>query len=239
MLEEKAYTIGELADVAGVTPRTIRYYTAEGLLPRPDSRGQYALYSAEHLLRLRLIARLKEAYLPLGEIRARLDQLDAEQLRVLLEEDQGAPEPPTSATDYLSQVLNRPSPRIIAEPAATYGTGQEPPSFQAQISEESRQPRPAAPPAKPYGFAAAVPAPQERLAATARPAEGASLFRKLIPQRRERVPEPAGSLAEAEERWRRVALAPGVELHIREPHALGQRIDRLIALAKDLLREDD
>ena len=49
MSEEATYTIGELAERAGVTPRTIRYYTAEGLLPRPDTRGQYARYRADQL----------------------------------------------------------------------------------------------------------------------------------------------------------------------------------------------
>jgi DNA-binding transcriptional MerR regulator len=58
MAEETLYTISQLAEAAGVTPRTIRYYTAEGLLPRPDARGQYALYSQDHLLRLQLIGRL-------------------------------------------------------------------------------------------------------------------------------------------------------------------------------------
>src|SRR5438045_3652795 len=33
-------TIAELAARAGVTPRTIRYYVAEGLLPPPGGRGQ-------------------------------------------------------------------------------------------------------------------------------------------------------------------------------------------------------
>jgi DNA-binding transcriptional MerR regulator len=72
---EEQYTISELADAAGVTPRTVRYYTTEGLLPPADMRGKYALYSRVHRLRLQLIAQLKESYLPLGEIRARLERL--------------------------------------------------------------------------------------------------------------------------------------------------------------------
>jgi DNA-binding transcriptional MerR regulator len=105
MTQETVYTIGDLADLAGVTPRTIRYYTAEGLLPPPDTRGRYALYSEEHLLRLQLIARLKDAYLPLGEIKAQLDQLSSAQVEQLLAEHTApAPEPSTSAADYLAQV---------------------------------------------------------------------------------------------------------------------------------------
>src|SRR5689334_19976786 len=105
MTEEKLYTIGELADVAGVTPRTVRYYTTEGLLPSPDMRGRYALYGEEHLLRLQLIGRLKEAFLPLGEIKTRLDQLNMAQVRQLLAENRQEPKQPVaeSATDYVAQ----------------------------------------------------------------------------------------------------------------------------------------
>src|SRR4051812_49678630 len=107
MAEETFYTIGQLAELAGVTPRTIRYYTAEGLLPRPDARGQYALYSEEHLLRLQLIAQLKESYLPLGEIKARIENLDDAQIRALLDDHRESLVPLASAADYLAQVRTR------------------------------------------------------------------------------------------------------------------------------------
>src|SRR5438046_10688074 len=97
MIEETLYTIGELADAAGVTTRTIRYYTAEGLLPPPDTRGRHALYSTDHLRRLQLIARLKDAYLPLSEIKARLDQLMPEQLEQVLAGYHQAPQAPATA----------------------------------------------------------------------------------------------------------------------------------------------
>src|SRR5215213_6974944 len=97
MTEATPYTIGQLAELAGVTPRTIRYYTAEGLLPRPDTRGQYARYGEPHLLRLQLIGQLKETYLPLGEIKARIEHLDDAQIRALLEEHRASLAPPASA----------------------------------------------------------------------------------------------------------------------------------------------
>lgn len=65
--------IAELAQRAGVTPRTIRYYVAEGLLPPPGGRGQRRSYGQEHVRRLDTIRRLKAAYLPLQEIRRRLN----------------------------------------------------------------------------------------------------------------------------------------------------------------------
>ena len=65
--------IAELAQRAGVTPRTVRYYVAEGLLPPPGGRGQRRAYGQGHLDRLDEIRELKAAYLPLHEIRRRLD----------------------------------------------------------------------------------------------------------------------------------------------------------------------
>jgi DNA-binding transcriptional MerR regulator len=85
MSNQQRYTISELAQQAGVTPRTIRFYTSEGLLPPPDSRGRYALYSEDHLARLHLIARLKAAYLPLNLIREQIGNLRASEVRKLLE----------------------------------------------------------------------------------------------------------------------------------------------------------
>ncbi|HVC33547.1 MAG TPA: MerR family transcriptional regulator [Chloroflexota bacterium] len=76
-----AFSIADLAERAGLTRRTIRYYVAEGLLPPPAGRGQRRVYCSEHVLRLQAILRLKEAFLPLSEIRRRLRELSSEDLR--------------------------------------------------------------------------------------------------------------------------------------------------------------
>ena len=73
--ERSSLTIADLATRAGVTARTIRYYVAEGLLPPPEGHGQHRLYSSHHLRLLGAIKHLKEAYLPLVEIRRRLAHL--------------------------------------------------------------------------------------------------------------------------------------------------------------------
>ncbi len=72
MPTDNEYTLQDLADLAEVTPRTIRYYVAQGLLPSPDRVGPGALYGPGHLARLRLIRRLQREHLPLAEIRSRL-----------------------------------------------------------------------------------------------------------------------------------------------------------------------
>jgi DNA-binding transcriptional MerR regulator len=66
------YSIGELADEAGVSTRTIRYYVSEGLLPPPVGAGPHSRYTDAHRQQLEIIGRLKAQYLPLKEIRRRL-----------------------------------------------------------------------------------------------------------------------------------------------------------------------
>lgn len=66
------FTLGELADAADVSTRTIRYYISEGLLPPPEGAGHASRYTDVHLTRLRQIAALKAQYLPLREIRNRI-----------------------------------------------------------------------------------------------------------------------------------------------------------------------
>jgi len=99
------WAIGEVAEQAGVTPRTVRYYVVEGLLPVPGGAGQQRTYTAEHLRRLRAIKRLKEAYLPLDEIRRRLAVLPPEEVERLA--DAPAAREAESALDYLATVLAR------------------------------------------------------------------------------------------------------------------------------------
>lgn len=78
-MEETSYKLDELAKAAGTSPRTVRYYVQRGLLPPPVFRGKDSAYSREHLVRLRAIRRLQEAYLPLDAIAAELEgkSLDA------------------------------------------------------------------------------------------------------------------------------------------------------------------
>lgn len=104
MPDDATYTITELADLAGVTPRTIRYYLSQGLLPSAGQSGPGTRYSESHLARLRVIRGLQAEHLPLAEIRRRLADLDDDEIVALAE--QGAPAPPTdSALDYVRAIL--------------------------------------------------------------------------------------------------------------------------------------
>jgi DNA-binding transcriptional MerR regulator len=63
--------IGELADCAGVTPRTIRYYEDLGLLGPSEREGQgFRYYTEAELVRLKKIDMLKQLGLTLEEIGA-------------------------------------------------------------------------------------------------------------------------------------------------------------------------
>lgn len=66
----RLYRIGELSVLAGISPRTIDYYTGLGLLaPAKRSNGNYRLYDDETLSRIRRIEALKAQKFSLEEIR--------------------------------------------------------------------------------------------------------------------------------------------------------------------------
>jgi DNA-binding transcriptional MerR regulator len=63
------YTIGKLAEAAGVHVETIRYYERRGLIEQPPrSPSGYRRYSADDLWRLRFIGRGKRLGFTLAEI---------------------------------------------------------------------------------------------------------------------------------------------------------------------------
>ena len=70
----KAYTVSQLATMAGVSVRTLHHYDQIGLL-RPTARtaAGYRLYAERDLLRLQQILFFKEIELPLSEVRTILD----------------------------------------------------------------------------------------------------------------------------------------------------------------------
>jgi DNA-binding transcriptional MerR regulator len=101
--EPPTYDLNELADRAGVTVRTIRYYIQQGLLPAPDPQGPSTRYGQGHLDRLLLIRHLQREHQPLAEIRAHLEGLrDEDVSRVLSSRPSKRP---SSAVDYVREVL--------------------------------------------------------------------------------------------------------------------------------------
>lgn len=73
MADERCYRVGELAHLCEVNPRTIDYYTTEGLLvPASRSRGGHRFYAESAVQRLRVIKTLQAQGLSLEAIKARL-----------------------------------------------------------------------------------------------------------------------------------------------------------------------
>ncbi len=210
MPTDNAYSLQDLADLADVSPRTIRYYVAQGLLPPPGQVGPGAHYTDGHLARLRLIRRLQREHLPLAEIRTRLAGLDDDAIASLVDAEPTAP-PDGSALDYVRSILDGettarrsaldPTAPIAAASRAMFALDLGPP-LGARLAEPD-------PPLYATG-----PAPSARAVA----------------------PEPAGSRSQ----WDRISLAPDIELHVRRPSSRRQnkQVDRLIAIARELLEED-
>lgn len=69
------YTIKELADLAGTTPRTLRYYDQFGLLePAVIGRNSYRYYDRSNLLTLQQILFFRELDVPLNQIQYLISQ---------------------------------------------------------------------------------------------------------------------------------------------------------------------
>jgi len=210
-MDDEPYTLTELSQAAGVTPRTVRYYVSQGLLPSPG-QGPAARYGIGHLARLRAIKRLQRDHLPLAEIRRRLARLTDSDVAALGADALAPVGPPvnTTAIDYIRGLLDGRGapPRRVADM----------PSFPplAGLTADARPGAPLPPPAVPHYLAARFePVPSER---SAKPVVRG-------PQRSQ---------------WDRIALNPDVELHIRRPLSrLGNRqVERLLAYARDLFEED-
>jgi DNA-binding transcriptional MerR regulator len=72
-MDEACWRIDELAQKAGLTVDTIRYYAREGLLSPPTKQGRHRLYGSDHLERLDRIRELQGQRFSLAAIRAIVD----------------------------------------------------------------------------------------------------------------------------------------------------------------------
>jgi DNA-binding transcriptional MerR regulator len=93
------FKLEELADAAGVSPRTVRYYVQRGLLPPPVFRGRDTVYDADHLVRLRAIRKLQEAFLPLDTIQAQLANLTPLEVKFIADQEDRVYVHPTKTVD--------------------------------------------------------------------------------------------------------------------------------------------
>lgn len=201
-MERDTLLISELSAKAGVSVRTIRYYIEEGLLPAPQVRGRYSMYDPEYLLRIRLIKRLKESYLPLKEIKRQLDSLTSEQMTALLEKEEA-----TGPRPVLSTQDSKPPRQADSEDTASAL------DYISRLLDAHPLDRPE------------PPAPAQAEQTTPEPSR---------PVGRASQPVAAVPGANQEPVWKRVDLAPGVELHLRSP--LPGDVEKNVQILLDVAR---
>jgi DNA-binding transcriptional MerR regulator len=139
---DEQYLIHEVAEKAGVSTRTIRYYITEGLLPPPSNRGRYASYDPAYIDLIRLIRQLKDSFLPLKEIKLLVHDISPERVQELLRSSEtlrrlqqevgfnaeNAEEiVDDSAKGYINHVMQRRLVQRVSDEMANYD---QPPAFQ-------------------------------------------------------------------------------------------------------------
>ena len=227
MPDDERYSLTELADLAGVTPRTVRYYLAQGLLPAVGQTGPGSKYD-ERTPR----AAAADPPAPGRAPAAGRDPPPARRPRPTTR-SATSPEPASPrrrarrALEYLRAVLGGAPLRTSAQarrqrPAAAPHAGtrgrHRPPA--ARHSRHPRCARRRVPVRAIVGARVHAvdgdPSPDRPRDAACRPAE-------LPPS----VSEPRPI---ERSQWERIVLAPDVELHIRRPLARAQQkqVDRLV-----------
>ncbi len=227
--------IAELARQAQVTPRTIRYYVEQGLLP-PPGRGRIAIYGEEHLKAIRLIQRLKRHYLPLDEIRDTLQRLTPAEVEELIKD--GGPQvskEASSAADYIAGVLEYGERRQMLKE-------QTPPLYTLPTQGPNIY---NSPPPPPVGMAPLYVAPPPPAAASRVMSQAADYPEAYPPAP---VPSQQANATPYTEHetgvkvastWQRVPLSPDIELHYRVPtHTHTETlVARLVAAFGQMLKD--
>jgi DNA-binding transcriptional MerR regulator len=232
-MADEPYTLSDLTRLADVTPRTVRYYVAQGLLPSPDAAGPNTRYGEGHLARLRLIKRLQLDHLPLAEIRLRLERMGDEDVIATVTALGGAEPPaPPDGTGTLSYVRSlmaqagvRPS---VPAPSALSVHKLTAPTLREAL--DGRRPYPA--PAAPAAHMAA-----ERLVSMDPPAIGAPAGDLAPPSAQASSPQSPPSRPVADRStWERIAITSDVELHVRRPldRVSIKRLEHLERIAREL-----
>ena len=130
MMNEGNYTIGEFARLLGVSPRTIDFYTRQGLLhpAQPGPGHGYRHYTEEDRRRVSLIKQLQASKFSLQEIRQVLHSSEKkdgastveamEKMALDLKRLQNL----VTDTDSSASILNQPAIRALATEALQRAT---------------------------------------------------------------------------------------------------------------------
>jgi DNA-binding transcriptional MerR regulator len=101
--EPARLSVKQVADVVGVTPRTVRHYHATGVLPEPPRDGAgYRRYGGKEVVELARIVRLRALGMPLPQIAERVSGIDSDEVSL------------RDALDGLADELNAEIERLVA-----------------------------------------------------------------------------------------------------------------------------
>jgi len=134
---EKPLRIGEVAELTGTTPRTIRYYEEIGLLRGEGERpqGKHRFYTAQDVERLREIMRLRDL---LGLSLEQLTRLlQAESARAELRREYRATDDPEQRREILGQSLHH----LATQLELVRGRKQELERLEHELVEKRREVR--------------------------------------------------------------------------------------------------
>ena len=226
-MPDEPYSLSDLASLADVTPRTIRYYVAQGLLPSPEAAGPATRYGEGHLLRLRLIKRLQRDHLPLAEIRVQAGADGGRRDRTAARRGTcpGRAPAPAETLAFVRDLMaqsgvqpldRRPRPRRrpLLKRVAEFEpmiAGLVPAAVRAGLDAGRRAgPRASTPPPVQPG-----------------PAPATSPSIPVAPGSR-RPPDRST--------WERLAVTPDVELHVRRPldRLTNKKVEQLVRIAREL-----
>lgn len=192
-LEELAQTVSDLASTE-ITPRTIRFYIAQGLMEGPDKPGRTARYDEDHLNRLLAIQVLRadDPSLTLREIEKWLSSHDEADIRSVAERLKPRKQPSGgSPLEYLLNLRSR-------APAPTGARGGSDAGTRGSTAAS-------APEGEPRAALGVDPAPEMD---ALRPME--RILRHLQPSAGRPVPRRARG-----EQWYRVRITDAMELSVR------------------------
>jgi DNA-binding transcriptional MerR regulator len=232
-MSEDAYTLPELARLADVTPRTVRYYVQQGLLPAPDPAGPATRYGGGHLIRLRLIRLLQRDHHPLAEIRSRLERMDDRAIEAALRGPaSGASDAPASTDQTLAFVrtlMTRAgvAPRFYDAPSTPART------LAREVPDEFPiRDAPSTAPLSPEPDPARGPSP--------RIAPSPQITVPLLPLRAPATSPDAPPTGPGRSTWERIAVTADVEIHVRRPldRRTNKQVERLTRIARELFDEE-
>jgi DNA-binding transcriptional MerR regulator len=239
----EGYSLADLGDLTGVSPRTVRYYIQQGLLPAAPRTGPGARYAEDSLRRLRFIRACQEDGWPLAKVRDHLERLSPDEVEAML--SAMAPQRPrreaggglrvagscdaAPSSGLAAPGVAAPDPEVGAPAPQDTLRAAEPNAALAYLAQlrGSGAGSGGAPGAGPPAMGSQAPADAMR-----RPGPDPDLHRAPHPVRPDirRAPHPVRPAALSRASWERIIIDTNLELHVRRPLSVAdnRRLDRLL-----------